>query len=122
MLCWPRRGVAGAWGSPRWLGDAAGPRHDLSGLRSRAGRAVSVAGFQRSGWLRPVSLMATFARCQSPYGKDDFPLPNAAFFKPGFGSLSRISGTKPAGLRGHRFRSRFHMLTYSLPHYTLAAR
>lgn len=114
--------MAGAWGSLRWLGDAADPGHDLSGLRSWARQTVSAAGFQRSGWLGPVSLMATFARCPSPCGDDEFPPPNAAFFKPGFGSFNHISGTKPAGLRGHRFRSRFHMLTYSLAHYTLAAR
>ena len=79
--------MAGAWGCPRLLGDAAGPRR---GLSERSSAVPATASFADGR----LGLIASFARCfvrvSSLYGDNVFSLQNTAFCKPGLGSLIHI--------------------------------
>lgn len=93
-MCWQLSGVAGAWGRPRRLGDAAGPAPRPLRAKLRINKAVPTAGTcaaGRSGWEPDCE----FRALSKPLPRQVFSPRNAAFCKLGRGSLIHIPGTKP---------------------------
>lgn len=98
--------MAGAWGRPRWLGDAAGPAQRLPRALLPEQRDCPHCGLPMQSGAQTRKPHYEFCALPKPQRRRGVPATEHCLRKPGLGSLIHIPGTKPPASLRPRGRAR----------------